>query len=846
MATPPKKAKTQYQVDVMVETAQAKDKLRELETLLRSVKRLASQAEHVQKGFMSSKQMKYASGLKSQSESAMSYLQSKKSGLDAVVSKAQTAYMDYTGTDTKKENKLKYAYTQAKARSDNLNNLLQQARASQTMASQYHSQIGEMRESDLLAKGDKALNPLSRLLPFGGIHGAGQYIDSSVTSQRQRQSQAARYGMKMGSYGNNFSGINGGTLEDLQDVGIKNGYTSQQTLDTASTLLSLQGTSGDKNKINQDITYGQQFGRIHGVDPNLIAGAGGILSQIGAVKEGDQRRFADLLAGSIKKTNMRGREEELIRSTVALVQQVGNSMTQMSTDQLGSVVGAQTILGQGNPTLKGERGASLLSSMDAGIKSSDNLGNLLMGLGTNKRWQGISGYQDLQIQRQKGLADPQNLKDMLSGARRIQGGASPGDTLANQEMVIAQQFGWTDKMETVQTLNRNGTLDKISNMKGKEYSDALVTYGLSSEEEAKKLYDSSTSGKQAVADAYKEERANTMGTWAGNIGTNVMTQFNRLPATLQLGGMFAAGIGGGTALRSASGSLLRNIGGNIPPGPGGIGAGLSRWARTAPTAGSGIDILNSSNYNGTPQPISGARNIAKNVLTKLGPETGGWKNIPETILGNSKSLLSSGSSGLKALGKTALKPIPLVGTTVGVGLDMASGNSFGKSLFKGAGSLIGGALGMGAAGLAGISTGGVGLLASGALVGGGSMAGALGAGKLWDKLHGKKTPDTSSYTGSSIDTSTADVQTLNARTINIQSQVKDMNSSAISSKNYNEKVGSTPTPDATIQHSINISGKVEGMTVDNQSKVSNGIVDYISGFNSSRGGYGLSTVKTLR
>ena len=855
MASPnagkPPKQRTQYQVDVMVETAQAKDKLRELETLLRSVKRLASQGENAQKGYLSSKQMKYAGGLKSQSEKAMSYLQSKKSSLDAVVATAQTAYMDYTGTDTKKENKLKHAYTQAKARSDNLNNLLQQARVSQNMSNQYQSQIGEMRESNLLSRGDSALNPLSRLLPFGGIYGAGQYVDSSMNTQRQRQAQAAKYGMKIGAYGNNFSGINGGTLEDLQNTGMQNGYTSQQTLDTASTLLSLQGTSGDRDKINQDVSYGQQFGRTHGVDPNLLAGAGGLLSQMGAVKEGDQRRFADLLAGSIKKTNMNGREEELIRSTVALAQQVGSSMTQMAPDQLGAVAGAQSILGENNSTLKGERGASLLSNMDMGIKNSDNLGNLLMGLGTDKRWQGISGYQDLQIQRQKGLSDPQNLKDMLAGARKIKGGASPEDTLANQEMVLAQEFGWTDKMDVVKTLNRNGTLDKIGGMKGKEYTSALVSYGLASEKEANELYNSSMAGKQAVADTHREERANTMGTWAGNVGTNIMTQFNRLPTSVQLGGMLAAGIGGGSVLRGAGGSIIRSLGSNIPPGPGGIRGGLTRWARTAPVT-SGGDLLNGANYSGTSQPLSGAGNIARNIWSKLGPAEGGWRGVPETVLRNSKSILSSGTDGMKALGKTMLKPVPLVGTAVGMGLDMAGGNSFGKSLFKGAGSLIGGAIGTGAAGLAGGGTGGVGLLASGALIGGGSVAGAQGAGWLWDKLHGKnKSIDPSSnagpYVNSTSDSSTADVQTINAKNINIESRVRDMSSdTTLSSKNYNEKIGPTSTPDTMVQHNISISGKVEGMTVDNQSKVSNGITDYISNFNSSKAGYGLTTVKTLR
>jgi hypothetical protein len=165
-----------------------------------------------------------------------------------------------------------------------------------------------------------------------------------------------------------------------------------------------------------------------------------------------------------------------------------------------------------------------------------------------------------------------------------------------------------------------------------------------------------------------------------------------------------------------------------------------------------------------------------------------------------------GGAALNILGDTT-KSIPILGATVETVADRVSNpqHSWGRSLAKGIGSGIGTAAGIFASGLVDVGTGGLGILTNAGLTVGGGMAGSW----LGDKVYSMFAGDSDTKTSSSKKTTTASKD----------ATAKDQEyalAQSVDKLNKNNEV------------KVTVSGKIDGMTADNQKNVSDSISTYFS------------------
>ncbi|MDP4224906.1 MAG: hypothetical protein Q8910_00855 [Bacteroidota bacterium] len=841
-----------YRIKVLLETSEAKSNLKELNSLLRQMQSLSNKGENVQRGFLSSKQVRYYNNMMDQASRSIEGLRQRH---EKLAERADTRYQKYSANPTE-HNRLNYE--QAMALRDTVHNTLTHAESQYARIDSTSRNIGGLRESNILSRGMGSMGPLMHFLPLMGAYDMANYARNSVTSLRGREYQASQYAMRLGgTYGSNFYGA----LKDMQNTGMANGYTSQQTLDTANALITTQGTSGNKNNIKQDVTEIQNFSRAYSVNPDSMAYAGGSLAQMGSTSEGGQRRFARLLAGEIKKTNMNGREAELLRSTMNLVNQVSSGQTNFTPQQLATTMNMQAILGQAIPTLRGDRGASVLSSLDAGFKNPDDNLDILMGKGTNPAYEGVSGRWDLKLQEAKGLT-PENLNTVMTNLESLTGGLSPKDKHAAISGALLGQFGKNGlTAPQVEDLLNSGAMDDLRHAKtGDDAAAALEKAGIKDENLRKNFYDNSVVGQQNKNQAMSEARSNTLGSLLGHMGTGIMGAFNQLGAggTLLAGG--AMGLGSYKLFNRFGIPALRSLGQRFMPtiNQGGVQGAIGQLFNTlrnppnGPTGGGPVIL----GPNGNPLPPSSppsawnsVKNIGKNFWQWAKPTSGSLGTFGSNATSVAKSLTSlSGVKGLAMdIGKGALKKAPIIGGLIGTGADMAGGMSLGHSLLRNGAGMLGGALG----GILGLGTGG---LASAGLGIGGYMLGQ----KLGDGVYNLFNPPAKSLSqqdnASPVDeslTNNPQVQSVNTTDINANNiKVRDYNLSDVlkdknspSYKSYNSEVGpgNAPNPNNVITHDVKISGGIDGMTPDNQVHVKNSISNYMDMIKQSFGPFNLST-----
>lgn len=589
--------------------------------------------------------------------------------------------------------------------------------ASDRSRAQGHSQqIGDMNVRD------PHMNDLVNGVVHGAMAGTGvigfhnlmNYTGNGMDTIRLQDAEAAKMMQRMQSY--TGSGADTDVRTDARDTGELNQFNTMDTLRT-QTVLAAGGTNGNKQGMRDDTLVSQEFSRAYGIDPNLIAGSGSMLKQMGSLEEGQMRRFADLIGGSINKSKMSGREEEAIRATSALLQNVARGQAEFSANQVKNVVAMQTALGEKVPSLKGERGASLLSTMDNSIKNADAAGDILLGKGT--KYQGIAGMYELQKRKEEGISNPDNLRTMLDMSDRL-----IADPKA-RNMALSSKLGIS--LHQVEALQQSGFFadfraGKITN---EEYKKKLEEVGVQANKDRLGLWDNSQARDQQD-NVVQDEKINTKFSYAAEeTGTGLGQLWHGLPDWMQLGAMGVAGAGGlmfgGKLARGAKNFLLRKM---LPKvnGSGGLKGLWNSFRGGPPTGGGG--------------GAGGLRGLLGRGVDFVSDVGGG-------LLKGAKQAISSPLQSVKSLASGAsklVKAMPLIGAATTVAADRLESpqHDWMRSLVKGAGSLIGGLVGTGAGVAAGVGTGGAGLVATGALAAGGSVLGEKAADSIYSYFAGEE------------------------------------------------------------------------------------------------------------
>ena len=718
----------------------------------------------------------------------------------AKLEEAQKALDAYKNSDELK--KAMADVTQLESELNVMRSTLQQLQAERQRAQIHSNRIDQMYEMDPTMR--RYMNGVVQTVgSTGAIIGFNKYWEytmGGIDILRAQEREASAVALRSGAY-TGVDGADGEHRRAIYNLGEQNNYDTLQTA-ALQRLILTGGTSSDLDALNKDTFAIQRFSRAYAMDPMQLASAGSLLQRMGTLDEGQQQRFANMIAGAIAKNGMRGREEEMLRATISLAESVSQGQAIFTQQQLKNTMGLQVALGQSVPELRGERGAQLLSTIDSSIKNGGPQLDLLMGKGTE--FVGLHGMTKLEELKEQGLSNPENLQRILKNANRMFGG--------NEDMIkwaLKEQLGL--QMNEYNALKKSGLLDKImedpysvtsadlSKAGAKELAKQWGTY--SSSETAKVDYlDSQSSNLQASHAQLADEAAkSSRGIWHGMPD---WMQHALLPL-VSLGGGLAIGWKGGLLLRKAANAVTKRINPNIS-GQGGI----ANWLSSKFKGGGG----------GTPPT----------------PPT-----VPPAGGGGFRGAIGQ---VLKGWGKA----VPLAGGALTVAVDQATtDNNFGRSIAKGVGSAIGNVLGA-AGGIAlGFGTGGLGVAATGGMTIGGGMIGEKVGDWIYSLFAGDEdkqpkkvpTPDSSSSAGdkqskkvptenSSSSAGAVAVDSINTDRININN--KDLASYFEKQPSRKDVSQSTSSSSREQVIRIIIEGDIKGMDKKNQDKVTNSIRDYFS------------------
>lgn len=504
------------------------------------------------------------------------------------------------------------------------------------------------------------------LFGMGILHGEHALMDyANPDLIRQQERLANGVSQKLPEY-NGIDSADANFRDRMRDVGLTNNYGTLETGVTANTLA--QGGLANGKRELADLYQAQRFGRGYGQNPNEISGDFATLRTMGAMNEGDMGRFADLIGGAVSKNNMRGREAEMLQATMSLIQNVSQGLPSMSNQGAGNIVSMQTALGQAVPSLKGDRGAQVLSNWDAAIKGGDTGFDLIMGRGTNPQFTGLQGSYQLGLMKEQGLSNPKTAQMFFQGLDRMFGNGPNSNAM--KAMAYKQEgFG---TMTEYNALKKSGFINMIE--QGKMPSpDQLRKAGAKDLATQVENYNKSQTSQVDYQNSQKENQRADYQKPFDQIGKFMNQTWFKLPEAVRTPLLTAGFLGGGQLMYKGMSSLASRL---FSPTVGNFIRG----------SGSGL--------------LSTARSGATSLLERAGPLA---------------------LDGLEM----ATKAMPIAGAVIDPFVNHALNpqNSWGKSIAHGIGTGVGAGLGLLASGLVDVGTGGLGIVTNAGLTMGGAYLG---------------------------------------------------------------------------------------------------------------------------
>ncbi|AGB62592.1 putative tail lysin 2 [Bacillus phage phiAGATE] len=528
----------------------------------------------------------------------------------------------------------------------------------------------------------------------------------------------------------------------LQD---KLGFTGQEMLQFQGGYMSANGFS-NMDDLNSAMVNQARFSRSAGIDAQTTGDFFSSMFKTGAVSGNQVKDIQDGFIGAIKQSGMEGREKDQLKALQGLLGSVSNGRALNNQDVM-NVMGMQSMLaGTGVRSLQGEQGGQLLTNMNEGLRQGVNNPQLRLLMGQGTKYQGLSGSWELRERMEKGISNPDNIRDLAAAAESV----TTDESGQNEAFarIVQSQLGvdiTSSQTEGLMGLYRNGSLTK-ENLQGvlegnkgvgaEAGADKLDQYQKS--HEATDNQSDATTQKQATqlydyGEVLRKANASMSGfnaaTYAGILA---MGAFTVAAATA------AASLGGSALLRKGVGALSGRFG-RGQHATGGPGGATTFAAGTGGRPGGGGGVAAGTGAAGTGgivgadgRPISSAATAAaegasggsKGILGKIGGWFGGGGAASGAVEG-----AATGASGgmLSKAGSFLSKAALPIGIATGVGsIVMAPEDKKGEATGAAAGGILGG-IGAGAA--AGAALGsivpGVGNIVGG--IGGGIVGGIAGS-----------------------------------------------------------------------------------------------------------------------
>jgi len=537
------------------------------------------------------------------------------------------------------------------------------------------------------------LGKLTTVLTVGrAVYG---YVSEGAQKESTFKSQAYTVFNRTGIYGSDFSAARANAF----GLGSPYGYSAKDTVQFQGQLMSRAGFTDEAN-LTQDTRNLMAVSKAYGLDLSSVGQVAGRYAQTGTIQSGDQVKFANILATSIREANMTGREAEQLDVLEQINGTLEKNAVTVGQSSVTNALGLYNTLANSNEALKGTRGADVVSTMNEAITGGGASMDVLLGWGT--KYKGVEGRWALEEAKAKGISDPENLKTIISNFEEFTG---QDITSASGKLMLQNQFGLNPDQvnEIVKNADaiRNGTYADILSEAVEEGTGAtdidekLQNYNDSevSTEEQYKL--NKENAQEAAGDAFNTLGDHTWRSWFNNLSTGWQS-------ALGIGGAAAGGYGVAKGVQWGAGKIFKAVTGQSDDAAGAVGAagGGGAAGSGAGRAGAGAGGLDDAARAGA-GGLDDAVRAGAGGLDDAARAAGGLDDAVRGAAGGLDDAARGASKAASALGKVG-KVLGILGTVAEVystavdtkeALDKGDSRKAAEEVGSGLGSLGGGAAG---------------------------------------------------------------------------------------------------------------------------------------------------------
>lgn len=525
----------------------------------------------------------------------------------------------------------------------------------------------------------------------GGVYNK---FDSMAGGAFQREKQAFNTYNRTGMFGSDFNAARGYAGE----IGSHTGYMSSDVMSLQNQRIGQTGYT-TKDNLTADTEATLRVAKAYGMNQSEISRVAGNFQNQGIIKSGETNKFVNLLASSLKEAGMEGRNDEQLRVLDSIDGNLSKNLVNVNEAQMTNALGLYTELAKGNSSLKGEKGADMVSTMNSSIANGGDKMDLLLGWGT--QYTGAKGRWELEKAKAKGISDPENLKNVFKNFQQFTGFSIDS---AEGKLALKEQFNLNP--EQVEELVKNK--DKI--MAG-TYSSSLSkavkdSKGTADVQEKEKNYLDSKVSTMEKYEVNKQNALDEIGNRLNEVKASVEAIYNDMPKSSQMmvsgGQAVGSGIMGSEFLQTfaaMSGVELakKGLGAMKKGSAGGIGKTIAEGAGKA--------------FEGLKGGLKGFAEGSGKALSKVSGLVKGLGGLSKGIVGVG-NVISAVMGGLQAYNQykagDSKEASKTVGGTIG-GMGGATGGAMAGgaigSAFGGVGAIPGTLIGAGVGWFAGSETG---------------------------------------------------------------------------------------------------------------------------------------------
>lgn len=241
-------------------------------------------------------------------------------------------------------------------------------------------------------KQDDKINPFlkqitSAAFAMKAISSAWNYFSSGARDSASGESLAYNtYGSTL-AYKDYYT-----AKKDATNLGADYGYNYDTVMSASSTNMSKAGFTNIEDH-KADMNGILMTSKAWGLDPSSLAGTSGYMTSIGVTNNGEQTKFANLLAESIIDAQMTGREDEQLQVLEDISQNLAKINTTVSENSLKGSLEMYNALVAQDEHLKGTRGSNLVTTMQDIAAGGNQSLDILAGFGT--KYTGLNGQLEL-------------------------------------------------------------------------------------------------------------------------------------------------------------------------------------------------------------------------------------------------------------------------------------------------------------------------------------------------------------------------------------------------------------------------------------------------------------------